>query len=126
MIEYWSSSQLVAHVAIWRGLDGAARELREGCEQLEALGETAFLSTTAGELAEIEFRRGDREEAERWLRVAERTAAPVTSLHRPSSRSLAVNFRPTQMGTDWHGILNAAVAPSRAGPTLRSGGRRCD
>jgi hypothetical protein len=38
--------------------------------------ETAFLSTTAGALAEIEISRGDPQEAERWLRVAERTAAP--------------------------------------------------
>jgi class 3 adenylate cyclase len=77
MIEYWSSTQLIAGLAILAGdLDRAARELREGCEQLEALGETAFLSTMAAELAEIELRRGDRTEAERWLHIAESTAAP--------------------------------------------------
>jgi class 3 adenylate cyclase len=76
-IEYWASSQLAAHVADLEGdAERAARELREGCEHLEALGETAFLSTTAGVLAELEMRRGDREEAERWLHVAEGTAAP--------------------------------------------------
>ncbi len=77
MIEYWSSTQLIAGLAVLAGdLDGAARELHEGCEQLEALGETAFLSTMAAELAEIEMRRGDRTEAQRWLRIAEHTAAP--------------------------------------------------
>jgi hypothetical protein len=77
MIEYWATSQLTARVAVLEGdLDEAARELREGCEHLEALGETAFLSTTAGALAEVEVSRGDREQAERWLQVAERTSAP--------------------------------------------------
>ena len=76
MIEYWSSAQLVANLATLAGdIDGAARELRQGCEQLEALGETAFLSTMAAELAGLEMRRGNRMEAERWLRVAERTAS---------------------------------------------------
>jgi class 3 adenylate cyclase len=77
MVEYWSSTQLIAGLAVLAGdLDRAAREFREGCEQLEALGETAFLSTMAAELAGIEMRRGDRTEAERWLRIAEHTAAP--------------------------------------------------
>jgi tetratricopeptide (TPR) repeat protein len=77
MIEYWAGSQLGAQLAELEGdLDEAARELREGCEHLEELGETAFLSTTAGRLAEIEFRRGDLQQAEHWLGVAERTAAP--------------------------------------------------
>jgi class 3 adenylate cyclase/tetratricopeptide (TPR) repeat protein len=76
-IEYWGSSQLAAHIAELEGdLDRAARELREGCEHLEALGETAFLSTTAAVLAEVLIRGGDRAEAERWFDVAERTAAP--------------------------------------------------
>jgi hypothetical protein len=77
MIDYWGSSQLAAQVAELEGdLDRAALELREGCEHLEALGETAMLSTTAGALAEIEMRRGERDEAERWLHVAEETAGP--------------------------------------------------
>jgi hypothetical protein len=77
MIEYWSSTQLVARVALLAGdVDRAAGALREGCDELEALGETAFLSTMAAELAEIEMRRGDRTEAERWLHIAEQAAAP--------------------------------------------------
>jgi hypothetical protein len=77
MIEYWSSTQLTARLAMLAGdEDRAADELRRGCDELEALGETAFLSTMAAELAEIEMRRGDRTEAERWLRIAEQAAAP--------------------------------------------------
>jgi class 3 adenylate cyclase len=76
-IEYWAGSQLAAHVADLEGdLDRAAQELREACDHLEALGETAFLSTGAGVLALIESRRGERGESDRWLHVAERTAAP--------------------------------------------------
>jgi tetratricopeptide (TPR) repeat protein len=75
-IDYWSAAQLAALVAYLEGDEArAARELREACEQLEALGETAFLSTTAAELATTEMRRGRPDEAERWLRVAERTTA---------------------------------------------------
>ncbi|MGH2679967.1 MAG: ATP-binding protein [Actinomycetota bacterium] len=75
-IEYWAAAQNSSYVAQLEGdLDRAARDLLEGCEHLEALGETAFLSTTAGVLADVEMRRGRRDEAERWLGVAERTAA---------------------------------------------------
>lgn len=110
MIEYWSSSQLVANVAILAGdIAGAARELRQGCEQLEALGETAYLSTMAGELAEIEMRRGDRTESERWLRVAERTAAPGDLA---SQTFIEIARGQLQADTDGDGSarhLNAAV-----------------
>jgi tetratricopeptide (TPR) repeat protein len=76
MIEYWAGSQLTARIARWAGdVDEASRVLTEGCEQLEALGETAFLSTCATNLSEVEALRGDRASAQRWLEVAERTAA---------------------------------------------------
>ncbi|HUF60340.1 MAG TPA: adenylate/guanylate cyclase domain-containing protein [Actinomycetota bacterium] len=76
-LEYWSGAQLVGRIEWLAGdLDAAARELREGCEQLDALGETAFLSTTAGMLAEVEMLRGDPSAAEHWIQVAERTASP--------------------------------------------------
>ncbi|MGH2590316.1 MAG: ATP-binding protein, partial [Actinomycetota bacterium] len=75
-IEYWAGVQNAGRVELLAGtLDEAARLLREGCEHLQALGETAFLSTTAVMLAIVEFRRGDRDAAERWLEVAERTAS---------------------------------------------------
>jgi class 3 adenylate cyclase len=76
MIEYWSIAQLSARIAYMAGdFDLAADELREACEQLQALGETAFLSTTATQLAETELRRDEPEAARRWLEVAERTAS---------------------------------------------------
>jgi class 3 adenylate cyclase/tetratricopeptide (TPR) repeat protein len=75
-IEYWAHAQGGGRVELLAGdLDAAARELREGCEQLQALGETAFLSTTAAMLALVEFRRGDRDGAQHWLEVTERTAS---------------------------------------------------
>ena len=87
-IEYWSAAQLAGRIEWLAGdLDAAARELRAGCEQLEALGETAFLSTTAAMLAEVELQRGDREGATRWLDVAERTASPGD---RSSQTSIAI------------------------------------
>jgi hypothetical protein len=75
-LEFWAHAQNAGRIELLAGdLDAAARELREGAEQLEALGETAFLSTTAAMLAVVEFRRGDRDAAQRWLEVTERTAS---------------------------------------------------
>ncbi|MEX2406219.1 MAG: adenylate/guanylate cyclase domain-containing protein [Actinomycetota bacterium] len=75
-IEYWANAQGAGRIELLAGdLDSAARELREGCEQLQALGETAFLSTTAAMLALVELRRGDGDAAEHWLEVTERTAS---------------------------------------------------
>jgi tetratricopeptide (TPR) repeat protein len=49
------------------GDDAAAeRAARQGCEQLERLGERAVLSTLAGELAEALYALGRYEEAGRW------------------------------------------------------------
>lgn len=79
-VEYWASSQNSGRIAWLAGdLEEAARELREGCEQLEALGETAFLSTSAALLATVEIERGDPDAGARWLEVAERTASPHDS-----------------------------------------------
>ena len=65
-LEYWSGAQLVGRIEWLAGdLDAAARELREGCEQLDALGETAFLSTTAGNARGGRDARGDPSAAER-------------------------------------------------------------
>jgi tetratricopeptide (TPR) repeat protein len=57
-------------------LDAAAAYLLESCEGLQQLGETAFLSTSAAKLADVEARRGNLAEAERWIEVADRTGAP--------------------------------------------------
>ena len=75
-IEYHATSQGTARLLRLTGdLDGAAGVYRDSCEQLEALGETAFLSTNAGLLAVVETKRGDLDAAERWVEVAERTAS---------------------------------------------------
>ncbi|HET9671593.1 MAG TPA: hypothetical protein VFQ40_01940, partial [Actinomycetota bacterium] len=75
-IEYWASAQPISRIEWFAGdLDAAAASLHESCEELEALGETAFLSTSAAMLAEVELERGDRASAERWLDVARRTTS---------------------------------------------------
>jgi class 3 adenylate cyclase len=76
-VVYFGSSQLEARILSFAGdLEGAARCLREGCEGLQALGETAYLSTTAAQLAEVEADRGDVAAADRWIEVASAAAAP--------------------------------------------------
>jgi class 3 adenylate cyclase/tetratricopeptide (TPR) repeat protein len=45
---------------------GAERVARQGCEQLERLGEHSFLSTEASELAEALYALGRYDEAEQW------------------------------------------------------------
>ena len=68
-----------------RGRPGGGRGiLRESCEALESLGESAFLSTHSTMLAELEVERGNLREADRWIEVAERTGSP--------------DDRPTQVG----------------------------
>jgi hypothetical protein len=75
-IEYWAHAQGAGRIELLAGdLDAAARELREGCEHLIELGETAFLSTTAAILARVELRRGNESEARHWVEVAGRTAS---------------------------------------------------
>ena len=76
-IDYWATAQAVARIR-WKAgeLDAAAQELRASVEELERLGETAFLSTCVAMLAAIEAERGELGEAERWVRVAERTGSP--------------------------------------------------
>jgi tetratricopeptide (TPR) repeat protein len=76
-VVYHGSSQLEARILSFAGdLEGAARCLREGCEGLQALGETAYLSTTAAQLAEVEAVRGDLVAADRWIEIASDAAAP--------------------------------------------------
>ena len=76
-IEYWAAAQNAGRNEWLAGdLDAAADVLRESCEALETLGETAFLSTHATMLAELEVERGNSAEADRWIDVAERTGSP--------------------------------------------------
>jgi class 3 adenylate cyclase/tetratricopeptide (TPR) repeat protein len=109
-IEYWSATQNSAYVAQLEGdLDRAARDLLEGCEHLEALGETAFLSTTAGVLADVEMRRGYPDEAARWLGVAERTAASGDLSSQVGMELARGQIRALDDGTAAAGHLRAAV-----------------
>jgi class 3 adenylate cyclase/tetratricopeptide (TPR) repeat protein len=50
--------------------------LREGVAVLEAAGERGWLSTTAAVLAEVLWRRGKAEEAERYALLSDRLATP--------------------------------------------------
>jgi class 3 adenylate cyclase/tetratricopeptide (TPR) repeat protein len=50
--------------------------LREGLAALEAAGETGWLGTNAAVLAEVLWRQGKEEEAERYALLSERLAAP--------------------------------------------------
>jgi tetratricopeptide (TPR) repeat protein len=52
----------------------AARAFRESCRALEAIGERTYLATRATQLAEALYLTGERDEAERWLWLAESTA----------------------------------------------------
>jgi len=55
---------------------GAERELREGYETLERLGETGYLSTVVGLLAEAARAQGRLEEAVQLSEASERASAP--------------------------------------------------
>jgi class 3 adenylate cyclase/tetratricopeptide (TPR) repeat protein len=74
--------QFWAHMFIgWAELtaghpDEAEGPLREGVAVLEAAGETGWLSTTAAVLAEVLWRRGKDQEAERYALLSDRLAAP--------------------------------------------------
>jgi tetratricopeptide (TPR) repeat protein len=56
-------------------LGAAERQLRKGCDRLTALGETGYLSTTAGYLALALALEGKIDEADRFSRLSEETAA---------------------------------------------------
>jgi tetratricopeptide (TPR) repeat protein len=50
--------------------------LRDGYEELERLGEKAYLSTSAAYLAEALYQQGRLDEAERFTQISEETADP--------------------------------------------------
>jgi tetratricopeptide (TPR) repeat protein len=54
----------------------AERALRAGYERLKAMGEKAYLSTTAAYLAEAVYQQGRLEEADAFTRISEETADP--------------------------------------------------
>jgi hypothetical protein len=114
MLDYWAGVQNTARIEILAGdLDEGARLLREGCEHLIELGETAFLSTTAAVLAHVEFQRGNALEAHRWIEVADRAASP--------------DDRSSQIGIDLvRGLLLLADGDPGGEQHLRSAMRQAD
>ncbi|HET8525498.1 MAG TPA: adenylate/guanylate cyclase domain-containing protein [Actinomycetota bacterium] len=107
MIDYWAAAQNAGRNEWLAGEPGAAAEiLRESCEALESMGETAFLSTHATMLAALEVERGNLAEADRWIELAERTGSP--------------DDRATQVGIELaRGLVLAARGDPSAGDRLR-------
>jgi class 3 adenylate cyclase/tetratricopeptide (TPR) repeat protein len=58
-------------------LDAAERELRRDYDALERIGERAYLATTSAWLAQVMYGQERLEEAERFSRVSEESAAPA-------------------------------------------------
>jgi tetratricopeptide (TPR) repeat protein len=56
-------------------LEAAEAELRRDYDTLERMGETNYISTTAALLAEVLFRQGDFDGAEKCTRICEELAA---------------------------------------------------
>jgi tetratricopeptide (TPR) repeat protein len=75
----WMAGPLTQAVGLVELLDGkpaaAERELRAGYETLRAIGEVTLMSTVAGILADAICAQGRYEEAERYTRVSEESAA---------------------------------------------------
>jgi ATP/maltotriose-dependent transcriptional regulator MalT len=67
---------VLAEIEVLAGrLEQAEAALRSSCDQLEAMQERACLASRAAELADVIYRRGGYEEAERWHAVARQHAA---------------------------------------------------
>ena len=70
-------AQSTGHVAELAGdLDAAEREYERSCDDLEALGESSYLSTVAGLHARLLARRGKPAEARAALELARRHGSP--------------------------------------------------
>jgi tetratricopeptide (TPR) repeat protein len=70
-----------------------ARILRESYDQLEPMGERAYLSTAAALLAHALCALGELEEAERFSRISEETSAPEDSFSQVLWRSGRAKIR---------------------------------
>jgi DNA-binding SARP family transcriptional activator/predicted ATPase len=87
-LSYAILSMSRAQVALLAGQpERAEQDLREGAELLEAAGETSWLSTVAGLLAEVYYRLGRDDEAEAWTRRCEQVASPEDVLSQSLWRS---------------------------------------
>jgi tetratricopeptide (TPR) repeat protein len=56
--------------------EAAERALREGIEILDGAGEKGYLSTAAGQLAEVLYKQGRPDEAERYVTLTREAASP--------------------------------------------------
>ena len=76
VVEEAAASQLYADVELLAGdLEAAERELRQGCEVLDRMGEKGILSTTAGMLAGVLASQGQWEAADRHIAVSVESGA---------------------------------------------------
>ena len=74
-LDWAGSSMLAGRIELIAGDPvGAERQLREGYEELERIGETGYLSTVAGLLAEAVLMQGRLDEAVGLSEVSERSA----------------------------------------------------
>jgi ATP/maltotriose-dependent transcriptional regulator MalT len=125
-LELAGAAQAFGWVELLAGDPAAAeREFRAGYELSERMGETGYLSTAAGVLADALYAQGRDEEALRYTKESERAAAPMTSY--------AVFWRarrcPPAEANEPAELAHEAIAP----PTRRttphahcpSGRRRC-
>jgi class 3 adenylate cyclase/tetratricopeptide (TPR) repeat protein len=72
-----ATSHATAFIELLAGdVDAAEGALREGYEALDRMGEKAYLSSLAADLAEVLYRRGRLDDAERFTRVTEEAADP--------------------------------------------------
>jgi tetratricopeptide (TPR) repeat protein len=67
---------------------GAERELRASCDELRALGETGFLSTNLGYLADALYQLGRLDEADAATRESEETSNPSDAASQAIWRSV--------------------------------------
>jgi tetratricopeptide (TPR) repeat protein len=71
-----AGSQFAGMIEILAGkLEAAERVLREGYEILEVIGEKSYLSTTAAWLADVYYRIGRLDDAQRYASIAEEAGA---------------------------------------------------
>jgi tetratricopeptide (TPR) repeat protein len=87
-LRYATSSMSLAQIALLAGRPERAEEpLREGAELLAAAGESSWMSTIAGYLAEVLYRLRRYDEAEEWTRRCDEAASPEDVLSQTMWRS---------------------------------------
>jgi tetratricopeptide (TPR) repeat protein len=137
-----ATSQGRREIAVLAGdLALAEREIRAGCERLEAMGESSFLSTFAAELALILCSLGRWDEAVQWVEKSRSLGADddlaTQALWRQAAARLAANRgrfeEAVRLGRDavsllegTDGLCYAADAHASLAEVLRLAGRAGD